>query len=89
MFAYYAKWIADFSTKIRPLIDTEIFPLLSNCAKRAFETLKKDLGDVTLMFIDEDQSFVLRTDASNVAISATLNRNGKPVAFFSRTLNKS
>ena len=88
LFAYYAKWIANFSTKIRPLIDTEIFPL-SDCAKRAFQTLKKDLGDVTLMSIDEDRSFVLETDASNVAISATLNQNGKPVAFFSRTLNKS
>ena len=41
------------------------------------------------MSIDEDRSFVLETDASNVAISATLNQNGKPVAFFSRTLNKS
>ena len=40
------------------------------------------------MSIDEDKSFVLETDASNVAISATLNQNGKPVAFFSRTLNK-
>ena len=39
------------------------------------------------MSIDEDQSFVVETDASNVAISATLNQNGKPVAFFSRTLN--
>ena len=37
---------------------------------------------------DEDQKFVVETDASNVAISATLNQNGKPVAFFSRTLNK-
>ena len=73
LFAYHAKWIADFSTKIRPLIDTEIFPL-SNCAKRAFETSTKDLGDVTLMSIDEGQSFVLETDASNVAISAKLNQ---------------
>ena len=88
MFAYYAKWIANFSTKIRPLIDTEIFPS-SDCAKRAFQKLKKDLGDVTLMSIDEDRSFVLETDASNVAISATLNQNGNPVAFFARTLNKS
>ena len=88
LFAYYAIWIANFLTKIRPLIDTEIFPL-SDCAKRAFETLNKDLEDVTLMSIDEDRRFVLETDASNVAISATLNQNGKPVAFFSRTLNKS
>ena len=87
LFAYYAKWIADFSTKVRPLIDTEVFPL-SASAKKAFKTLKKDLGDVTLMAIDEDQKFVVETDASNVAISATLNQNGKPVAFFSRTLSK-
>ena len=40
------------------------------------------------MSIDEDQKFVVQTDACNVAISATLNQNGKPVAFFSRTLNK-
>ena len=40
------------------------------------------------MSIDEDQSFVVETDASNVTISATLNQNGKPVAFFSRTYNK-
>ena len=41
------------------------------------------------MSIDEDRSFVLETDASTVAISATLNQDEKPVAFFSRTLNKS
>ena len=87
LFPYYAKWIADFSNKIIPLIDTEVFPL-STSARKAFETLIKDLGDVTLMAIDEDQNFVVETDASNVAISATLNQNGKPVAFFSRTLNK-
>ena len=56
LFAYYAKWIADFSTKIRSLIDTKAFPL-STCAERAFETQKKDLRYVTLMSIDEDQSF--------------------------------
>ena len=55
----------------------------------AFELLKKDLGNVTLMSIDEDQDFVVETDASNVAISASLNQNGKPVAFFSKTLNAS
>ena len=87
LFAYYAKWIADFSTKIRPLIDTEMFPL-STSARRAFEILTKDLREVTLMSIDEDQSFVVKTDASNVAISVTINQNGKPVAFFSRPFDK-
>ena len=33
--------------------------------------------------------FVVKTDASNVAVSATLNHNGKPVAFYSRSLSKS
>ena len=87
LFDFYDKWIADFSTKIRALIDTEAFPL-STCAKRDFETLNKDLGDAILMSIDAYQSFVLETDASNLAISTTLNQNGIPEAFFSRTLNK-
>ena len=39
--------------------------------------------------INEDVPFVVETDASNVALSATLNQNNKPVAFFSRSLNKS
>ena len=33
--------------------------------------------------------FVVETDASNVAVSATLNQNSRPVAFYSRTLNRS
>ena len=40
------------------------------------------------MSIDDDQSFLLETEASNVAISVALDLNGKPLAFFSRTLNK-
>ena len=38
---------------------------------------------------NENQEFTVETDASNVAISATLNQNRKPVAFFSKTLNAS
>ena len=39
------------------------------------------------MAINETLPFTVETDASNVAISATLNQKGKPVAFFSRTLS--
>ena len=39
--------------------------------------------------IDETQPFAVECDASDVAVSATLNRNGRPVAFMSRTLGKS
>ena len=39
--------------------------------------------------VDEIQPFQVETDASEFALSATLNQNGRPVAFFSRTLNKS
>ena len=39
--------------------------------------------------VDETQPFQVETDTSEFALSATLNQNGRPVAFFSRTLNKS
>ena len=76
MFSYYAKWISHFSDKIRPLVDTKSFPL-SDSALSAFQLLKKEFGVVTLSSIDEDVPFVVECDASQVAISATLNQGGR------------
>ena len=87
MFAYYTQWVPCFSEKIKPLIATKKFPLREE-ALQTLKTLKQDLTSATVTLIDEKLPFVLETDASDNAISATLNQEGLPVALFSRTLNK-
>ena len=63
------------------------FPL-NNAALLDFDNLKEAIAKATLQAIDDGQRFVVECDASEVAISATLNQGGRPVAFFSRTLSK-
>ncbi|KRX75491.1 Retrovirus-related Pol polyprotein from transposon 17.6 [Trichinella sp. T6] len=83
--AYYSQWIFTYSYKIRPLIDTKIFPVSSE-AKAAFEQIKSHIKNSAARAVDENLPFELETDASDVAIAAVLNQLGRPVAFFSRTL---
>ena len=59
MFAYYSKWIKQFSDNIRTLNKAETFPLPDN-AISAFNELKQELANVTLMSIDENIPFLLR-----------------------------
>ena len=86
LFAYYAQWIPQYSDKIKPLISNVIFPLADE-ALLSFQNLKSDLINVSLEVIDENSLFAVETDASDVAVSATLNQNGKPVVFYSRSLS--
>lgn len=88
IFAYYAKWVHRFADKIKPLSVAKVFPLNQE-ALESFNLLKRDLEKVTLAAIDENTPFVVECDASDVAISATLNQGGRPVAFMSRTLSAS
>ena len=88
MFAYYAKWIPDYSEKIKPLKSTQSFPL-SQSALNAFTILKKELATASLVPIDESMPFVVGCDASDTTLSATLNQGGRLVAFMSRTLQGS
>ena len=54
----------------------------------SFQHLKSDLINVSSEVIDENLLFVVETDVSDVAVSATLNQTGKPVTFYSRSLSK-
>ena len=88
MFAYYSRWIAKFSEFIHPIVKNTKFPL-SGEALNGFNKLKSVLAEAALQPILDNVPFTVETDASNFAIGATLNQNGKPVAFLSRTLQGS
>ena len=88
MFSHYSKWIYQLSQKIHPLVVSERFPL-EQLAVKAFEKIKQDLSKAVAFTIEDNVPFVVKTDASDQAIAATLSQNGRPVAFFSRTLTNS
>ena len=91
MFSYYAKWVPDFSSKIRPLVKSNTassFPL-SDEATESFNTVRRNLADACVSCIRDNVPFVLECDASDFALAATLNQGGQPVAFHSRTFSKS
>ena len=88
MFSYFLQLIKNFSEKIKPLVQAKKFPLEKE-SLTAFELLKADIENSVVCAIDETLPFEIETDASDVSLAATLNQNGRPVAFFSRTLNGS
>lgn len=88
MFSHYCRWIPSFSKKIQPLLVKNVFPL-SEMAVKVFESLKTDVANASLTAIEDDIPFRVETDASDFAIGATLSQANRPIAFFSRTLNKS
>ena len=91
MFSYYARWIPDFSSKIRPLVQSNVsstFPLPLD-ASQSFSNLLQDLAAASVKCIQENVPFVVECDASEYAFAATLNQRGQPVAFHSRIFSKS
>ena len=86
LFAYYARWVKNFSEKVKPLVRVTEFPLPSD-AVNAFEAIKNDIIHAGSATIDEDVPFSMETDASNDTVAGTLLQDGRPVAFYSRTLN--
>ena len=83
-FAYYAKWIVNFSSKARPLhlaLKSNILPLSAE-AVEAFDELHSSLGNVSLTCIRDDACFSIDRDASKHSLAATLNQADCPVVFF-------
>ena len=87
LFSYYSQWVPQYSDKIQPLISLTSFPL-SEKALASFELIKRCVSESCIVSPNLTDPLVVETDASGYALSASLNQNGKPVAFFSRTLSK-
>ena len=71
MFSYYSRWIYNISDKISHLVKSKTFPLREE-AKKSFEFLKLEIENAVIGMIDENLPFVLETDASDIALAATL-----------------
>lgn len=94
---YYRKFIKDYSKITKPMTrylkkDAKVDVSNSDYIK-AFNELKEIItSDQILAYPDFNLPFILTTDASNYALGAVLSQiqNGieKPIAFGSRTLNK-
>ena len=87
MFAYYSQWIPKFSEKMSTLSGEKVFPLCEK-AIESFKRVKQDIADAAISCPNDTDKLILETDASNVALSASLTQNGRPVAFFSRTIRQ-
>jgi len=77
MFAYDVKWIERFAGKVLLLTTAEKFPSAGD-SLTVFKSLKTELEHFALHSL-ESVPFVVERDASDIAISATLNQRRRPV----------
>lgn len=93
---YYRKFICNFAKIAYPLnyLSRKNVPFVwdTNCQK-SFELLKEHISSPPVLQypnFSENNTFILQTDASGYSLGAVLsNGDNRPVAFASRSLNKS
>ena len=77
LFSYYSQWIPEFSNRIKPLTSCKSFPL----SPEAVTTFEKTVEEAFVAAIDETIPFEVETDASDVALAATLSQDGRARRF--------
>ena len=85
MFSHYSRWISNFSEKLHPLTKVTHYPLTKEQIEASL-CRKQEIAKSSLVAIDSSLPLEIETDALEHAIAASLTQNGRPVAFFSRTL---
>ena len=81
LFSYYSQWISKFSDKIGSLNNDPTFPL-STTAVQAYNGLQRDIMNSCISCPNKHDILVVETDASDAALSASLNQGGKPITLF-------
>ena len=98
MIQYYARFLPDVSTKLAPfheLLKKNVEWKWSDVERNAFRVCKKSLSsDSLLVHYDAKKPLKLACDVSSYGVGAVIShvlKNGqeRPIAFASRTLNKS
>ncbi|GMH44678.1 hypothetical protein BSKO_12630 [Bryopsis sp. KO-2023] len=95
MVSYYRRFIREYSriaAPIQMLVKKDVPWQWGQAQQAAFEELKTKLTTAPLLLIpDPEKPYTVVTDASNIALGATLMQDGsdglQPVAFLSRSLN--
>lgn len=92
---YYRKFIPNFAQKANPLnnLSRKDVPFVwTDQCENAFQELKTSLSTPPVLQypnFDNNNEFILTTDASNVSVGSVLcNNDERPIAYASRTLNK-
>ncbi|CAK1597326.1 unnamed protein product [Parnassius mnemosyne] len=92
---FYRKFIPNFAEKafhLNRLCRKNVQFYWSDECQRSFNALQQDMMSPPLLQypdFSENNQFIVQTDASGYVIGAVLsNKNGKPIAYASRTLNR-
>ncbi|CAH0725412.1 unnamed protein product, partial [Brenthis ino] len=92
LIGYYRKFIPNLSKIIKPLTEATkknaTIDITNKKYIEAFETCKHLLTNAPILaFPDFNKTFVITTDASDIALGAILSQDNHPIAYASRTLS--